>query len=142
MHNCNFARKEEHERNSFINDGFMFQANQQCIIARKDENGTNLFINDGFVFHANKLCILNSYVHHLLLYEVQGGGLICYFGMKETKGMLVEHFFWFRMQNDVEKFVAYYTTCQKLSHDSVLIVYTSICIFPVYLGNIYPCTLC
>jgi hypothetical protein len=35
-----------------------------------------------------------------------------HFGVK-TEDVLVAHFFWPRMQRDVERFVACYTTCQK-----------------------------
>jgi transposase InsO family protein len=36
-----------------------------------------------------------------------------HFGVKKTKDILADHFFWPKMWRDVERFVAHCTTCQK-----------------------------
>ena len=65
------------------------------------------------MFCANKLCIPASSVHLLLLQEPHGEGLMGHFGMKKTEDVLATHFFWPKMRQDVERFVARCTTCQK-----------------------------
>ena len=70
-------------------------------------------INDGFVFRANCLCIPVGSVRLLLLQEAHGGGLMGHFGVKKTQDVLSTHFFWPKMNRDVERFVARCTTCQK-----------------------------
>ena len=70
-------------------------------------------INDGFLFRANRLCILVGLVHLLLLQEAHGGGLMGHFGAKKTEEVLSTHFFWPRMRQDVERYVARYATYQK-----------------------------
>ena len=37
-----------------------------------------------------------------------------HFGVKKTEDVLATHFFWPKMRQDVERFVARYTTCQKV----------------------------
>jgi hypothetical protein len=44
---------------------------------------------------------------------MHGGGLMGHFGVKKTEDVLATHFFWPRMQRDVERFIAHCTTCQK-----------------------------
>jgi hypothetical protein len=65
------------------------------------------------VFRANKLCIPDGSVRLFLLQEAHGGGLMGHFGVKKTEDVLVAHFFWSRMHQNVERFVARCTTYQK-----------------------------
>ncbi|WVZ89455.1 hypothetical protein U9M48_035861 [Paspalum notatum var. saurae] len=98
-------------------------------------------INDGLLFRANRLCIPVGSVHHLLLQEAHGGGLMGHFGAKKTEDVLVSHFFWPKMRRDVECFVARCTTCQKAKSRLNPHVYT--CLFPflLFLGQTFRWTL-
>jgi hypothetical protein len=68
---------------------------------------------EGLLYHANKLCVPASSVHLLLWQEAHGGGLMGYFGVKKTEDVLAAHFFWPRMQRDVERYISRCTTCNK-----------------------------
>jgi len=46
-------------------------------------------------------------------FAVAGGALKGQFGTKKTEEMLSTHFFWPKMRQDVERFVARCTTCQQ-----------------------------
>ena len=65
------------------------------------------------MFRANKLCIPASSVRLLLLQEACGRGLMGHLGMRKTEHVLATHFFWIKMRQDVERFVARCTLCQK-----------------------------
>jgi hypothetical protein len=71
------------------------------------------YIQDGFLFRANQMCIPAGSVRLLLLQETHGGGLMGRFGVYKIDRVLVAHFFWPRMCADVECLVARYTTYQK-----------------------------
>jgi len=126
-----------------IKDQYVHDAEFKDVLLNCKEGRTwNKFvINDGFVFRANKLCIPASSVRLLLLQEAHGGGLMGHFGVKKTEDVLATHFFWPKMRRDVERFVARCTTCQKVSHDLILMVYICLCLFLVFLGRIYLWTL-
>jgi hypothetical protein len=49
----------------------------------------------------------------LLLQEAHGGGLMGHFGVKKMEDMLATHFFWPRMQRDVERYISRCTICTK-----------------------------
>jgi hypothetical protein len=98
-------------KEQYLHDAKFTDVLQNC----RDGRTWNKFIlNDGFVFRANKLCIPDSSVHLLLLQKAHGGGLMGHFGVKKTEDVLAAHFFWPRIWRDVERFVARYTTCQKV----------------------------
>jgi hypothetical protein len=59
------------------------------------------------------LCIPASSVRLLLLQEAHGGGLMGHFGVKKTEAILSNHFFWPKMRQDVERFIARCSTCQR-----------------------------
>jgi hypothetical protein len=80
---------------------------------KEGQTWNKFILTDGFVFRANKLCIPASSMRLLLLQEAHGGGLMSHFGVKKTDDILASHFFWPKMQRDVERFVARCTTCQK-----------------------------
>jgi hypothetical protein len=61
---------------------------------------------EGLLYRANKLCVPASSVRLLLLQEAHGSGLMGYFGVKKMEDMLAAHFFWPRMQCDVERYVS------------------------------------
>jgi hypothetical protein len=62
-------------------------------------------IHDGLLYRASKLCVPASSVRLMLLQEAHGCGLMGYFGVKKTEGMLTTHFLpW--LQHDVEGYVA------------------------------------
>ena len=98
-----------------IKDQYVHDAEFKDVLQNCNEGRTwNKFIvNDGFVFRANKLCIPASSVRLLLLQEAHGEGLMGHFGVKKMEDVLATHFFWPKMRQDVEQFVARCTTCQK-----------------------------
>jgi hypothetical protein len=86
-------------KEQYLHDAEFKDALQNC---RDGRTCNKFFINDGFVFCANKLCIPDSSVHLLLWQEALGGGLMGHFGVKKTENVLVAHFFWPCMRQDVE----------------------------------------
>jgi hypothetical protein len=80
---------------------------------REGRTWNKFVINDGLLFRANCLCIPVGSVHHLLLLEAHGGGLMGHFGAQKTEDILTTHFFWPKMRRDVERFMVRCTTCQK-----------------------------
>jgi hypothetical protein len=50
-------------------------------------------IHDGLLYRASKLCVPASSVRLMLLQEAYGCGLMGYFGIKKTEGILTTHFF-------------------------------------------------
>ena len=80
---------------------------------REGRTWNKFMINDGFLFRANRLCILVGSVHLLLLQDAHGGGLMGHFSAKNTEEVLSTHFFWPRMRQDVERYMAWCATCQK-----------------------------
>jgi hypothetical protein len=71
-------------------------------------------VGEGLLYRANKLCVPASSVRLLLLQEAHGGGSIGNFDVKKTEDVLAAHFFWPRMQRDVERYVSRCTTCNKV----------------------------
>ena len=82
-----------------------------------------------------------SSVRLLLLQEAHVGGLMGHFGVKKTEDVLATHFFWPKMRRDVERFVLVALHVKKLSHDSILMVYTCLYLYLVFRGKTYPWTL-
>jgi hypothetical protein len=80
---------------------------------REGRTWQKFLLREGLLYRANKLCIPASSVHLLLLQEAHGGGLMGHFGVKKTEDVLAAHFFWPRMQRDVERYVSRCTTCNK-----------------------------
>jgi hypothetical protein len=72
------------------------------------EGGTwnKYMLQDGLLYRANKLCVPASFVHLLFLQEAHGGGLMGYFGVKETEDVLAAHFFSSKMRHDMERYVS------------------------------------
>ena len=97
-------------KGQYVHDADFKDVMQNC---KEGRTWKKFVFNDGFVFHANKLCIPASSVRILLLQEAHGGELMGHFGVKKTEGILATHFFWPKMRQDVERFVARFTTCQK-----------------------------
>jgi hypothetical protein len=69
---------------------------------REGRTWNKFVINDGLLFRANRLCIPVGFVHHLLLQEMHGGGLMGHFGAKKTEDVLASHFFWPKMRRGIE----------------------------------------
>jgi hypothetical protein len=98
-----------------IKEQYMFDPNFKDVMLNcKDGKAwAKFFVNDGLLFRANKLCIPASSVRLLLLQVAHGGGLMGHFGVKKTEAILSNHFFWPKMQQDVERFIARCSTCQR-----------------------------
>jgi hypothetical protein len=98
-----------------IKEQYAFDSNFKDVLLNCEEgySWNKFVVNDGFVFRANRLCIPVGSVHHLLMQEEHGGGLMGHFGAKKTENVLATHFFWPKMRRDVERFMARCTTCQK-----------------------------
>jgi hypothetical protein len=80
---------------------------------REGRTWQKILLREGLLYRANKLCVPASSIRLLLLQEPNGGGLMGYFGVKKMEDMLATHFFWPRMQRDVERYVSRCTTCNK-----------------------------
>ena len=63
------------------------------------------YLHKGFLFKANKLCIPESSLRLLILKESHSGVLMGHFGRDKTYDMLSTHYFWPRMNRDVERLV-------------------------------------
>ena len=126
-----------------IKDQYVLDAEFKDVLqnCRAGRTWNKFVLNDGFVFRANKLCIPASSVRLLLLQEAHGGRLMGHFGVKKTEDVLATHFFWPKMRRDVERFLAPALHVKKLSHDSILMVYTCLYLYLVFIGRIYPMTL-
>jgi hypothetical protein len=81
---------------------------------REGRTWNKYVLHDGLLYRANKLCVPASSVCLLFLQEAHGGGLIGYFGVKKTEHVLAAHFFWPKMRRDVERYVSWCTTCNKV----------------------------
>jgi hypothetical protein len=68
---------------------------------------------DGYLFRGNQLCVPNSSMRELLVCEAHRGGLMGHFGVKKTLDMFHEHFFWPKMECDVERVCARCITCRQ-----------------------------
>jgi hypothetical protein len=71
-------------------------------------------MQNGLLYHANKLCVPASSVCLLFLQEAHGGGLMRHIGVRKTEDVLAAHFFWLKMRHDVERYVSWCTTCNKV----------------------------
>src|SRR3954471_11452537 len=123
-----------------IKDQYVHDADFKEVMQNCEEGRTwNKFVvNDDFVFRANKLCIPASSVCLLLLQEAHGGGLLGHFGVKKTEDVLATHFFWPKMRRDVIVLSLAALHVKKLSHDSILMVYTCLYLYLVFHGRTYP----
>ena len=90
-------------KDQYVHDADFKDVMQNC---KEGRTWNKFVVNDGFVFRANKLCIPATSVRLLLLQEEHGGGLMGHFGMKKTEDVLATHFFWPKMRQNVERFVA------------------------------------
>jgi hypothetical protein len=97
-------------KDQYVNDADFKDVLMHC---KDGKTWNKIIFNDGSAFRANKLYILASSIRLLLLQEAHGGGLMGYFGVKKTEGILAAYFFWPKMRRDVVRFVARCTTCQK-----------------------------
>ncbi|XP_074265615.1 uncharacterized protein LOC141588057 [Silene latifolia] len=70
-------------------------------------------VQDGYLFKGNRLCIPNGSIRELLVREAHGGAIAGHFGVNKTSDILSEHFYWPRMNKDVQEIVAKCVVCQK-----------------------------
>ncbi|XP_074278643.1 uncharacterized protein LOC141602238 [Silene latifolia] len=77
-----------------------------------DPTGLYTF-RDGYLFKGNRLCIPNGSIRELLVREAHGGAIAGHFGVNKTSDILSEHFYWPRMNKDVQEIVAKCVVCQK-----------------------------
>ncbi|XP_074303003.1 uncharacterized protein LOC141637418 [Silene latifolia] len=63
-------------------------------------------VQDGYLFKGNRLCIPNGSIRELLVREAHGGAIAGHFGVNKTSDILSEHFYWPRMNKDVQEIVA------------------------------------
>jgi hypothetical protein len=90
-------------------DDFDFKyAFENC---REGRTWQKFMLREGLLYRANKLCVPASSVRLLLLREAHGGGLMGHF--KKTGDVMFTHFYWPRMNHDVECYVSRCTTCNK-----------------------------
>ncbi|VFQ96809.1 unnamed protein product [Cuscuta campestris] len=68
-------------------------------------------IKDCHLFRGNQLCIPKCSVCETLIDEVHGGGLAGHYGIDKTHMMMREHYYWPKMERDVEHFVKRCNVC-------------------------------
>lgn len=84
------------------------------IVAEYGQGGMGSYVmQEGFLFKGNRLCIHSCSIRELLVREAHGGGIAGLFGITRTLAMLQEHFYWPKMQGDVQGVIARCATCQK-----------------------------
>jgi hypothetical protein len=71
------------------------------------------------------------------LQEAHEGGLMGHFGLKKMEDVLAAHFFWPRMQQDVERSWQAALLVKKLSLALIHMVYICLFMFLVFLGRIF-----
>jgi translation initiation factor IF-1 len=81
---------------------------------REGRTWNKYVLRDGLLYRANKLCVPASSVRLLFLQEAHGGGLMGHFGVKKIEDVLAAHFFGPKMRCDVERYVSWCTTCNKV----------------------------
>ncbi|KAI3469143.1 hypothetical protein Pfo_025806 [Paulownia fortunei] len=83
------------------------------VIKYKQGKENVFYLHDDFLFRENKLCVPHSSLRELLVREAHSGGLMGYFGVAKTLGVLHEHFFWPHMKRDVERICAKCINCKQ-----------------------------
>ena len=61
----------------------------------------DFYRHEGFLFKRDKLYVSIYFIRELLVRESHRGGLMGYFGVHKTLGILNEHFYWPNMKHDV-----------------------------------------
>ncbi|KAH0701770.1 hypothetical protein KY285_016048 [Solanum tuberosum] len=67
---------------------------------------------DGFLFKGKRLCVPVSSRRELFVREAHNGGLMGQFGIKKTRGILEEQFYWPKMHKDVVRICGQCVECR------------------------------
>ncbi|KAG8503286.1 hypothetical protein CXB51_001235 [Gossypium anomalum] len=96
-------------KDAYVNDSDFGEIFAAC------EKGSfeNFYRYEGYLFREGKLCIPYGSVRDLLVHEAHSGGLMGHFGVNKTLATLHEHFYWPRMQKDVERVCERCIACKK-----------------------------
>lgn len=65
----------------------------------------NFLLLEGFLFSENKLCIPYCSLRGAIIHEQHYGGLAGHFGLDKTRALICEHFYWPRLERDVNRYV-------------------------------------
>ena len=76
-------------------------------------NYEDFSLHDGYLFKGSRLYVPKSTYRELIMNEVHGGSLAGHFGVNKTVELLKEHFYWPKMQGDVQALVARCGACQR-----------------------------
>ncbi|XP_074265617.1 uncharacterized protein LOC141588060 [Silene latifolia] len=118
---CNPEEAKELQRQvqELIDRGYVQESLSPCavpaLLVPKKEGTWRMFVSfrDGYLFKGNRLCIPNGSIRELLVREAHGGAIAGHFGVNKTSDILSEHFYWPRMNKDVQEIVAKCVVCQK-----------------------------
>jgi len=84
----------------------------------------DFLVQDRFLFKGARLCIPKCSTRELVIREVRGGSLAGHFGQSNTLTMLREHYYWPRMEKDVQDILRRCGTCHPIkSHTLPLSLY-------------------
>ena len=68
-------------------------------------------LQEDYLFKGNQLCIPEGSLREQIIRELHGNGLGGHFGRDKTLAMVVDRYYWPKMQRDVEKFVRRCPAC-------------------------------
>ena len=105
----------EHLKALYEEDEDFGQLYEECRRHPKED----YLIQDGYIFKGARLCVPKCSTRELLVREVHGGSLAGRYGENKTSLMLKEHYFWPRMDKDVQDIIRRCATCQVAKSHSL-----------------------
>jgi hypothetical protein len=76
----------------------------------KGANVTDFHIQDGLLCHLGHIFVL-SREHAKMIWEAHYSGMTRHFGMEKIVDILQKHFYWPKIQHDINKYIRYCTSC-------------------------------
>lgn len=73
---------------------------------------------NGFLFKKQQLCVPRHSIRFIIIQEAHEGGLAGHLGLEKTVQILRTHFFWPKMQRDVEHFIRRCLPCHRAKSQS------------------------
>lgn len=70
-------------------------------------------VQSGFLFKRNRLCVPKSSFRKLLIFKMHRGELPCYFSVNKTTEVVQKHFYYPKMNGDVNASISRCATCQR-----------------------------
>ena len=105
----------EHLKALYEKDEDFGQLYEECRRHPKED----YLIQEGYLFKGARLCVPKCGTRELLMREVHGGSLAGHYRENKTSLMLKEHYFWPRMDKDVQDVIRRCATCQVAKSHSL-----------------------